>query len=89
MTYDQVKKIALLILICWFTLILSIPLIFILKDYSDYIESNRLKNQCREYELIGTIKNGNCACAEKIFPNFSHSYDWMDACAILEARNIK
>lgn len=45
------------------------------------------KYTCMQYEQSGAIPEGSCACTEKLFTNFSHSYDWMDACAILKSKN--
>jgi len=39
---------------------------------------------CLETERSGHIKPGSCQCASELFDDFSHSYDWMDACDILE-----
>lgn len=39
---------------------------------------------CLESERGGHIKPGSCQCASELFDDFSHSYDWMDACDILE-----
>lgn len=41
---------------------------------------------CRQYEEQGSIAPGSCSCAEKIYDTWDESYDWMDACAILESR---
>ena len=39
---------------------------------------------CLETERSGHIKPGSCQCASKLFDKFEESYDWMDACDILE-----
>lgn len=44
------------------------------------------ENNCRQYEAQGVIKPGSCDCSEKLFDHWSHSYDWMDACAIVESK---
>ena len=44
------------------------------------------EENCRMYERAGVIPVRSCSCSEQLFDRWSHSYDWMDACAILEAR---
>jgi len=45
-------------------------------------------DKCVESEAGGYIPKGSCECAKKLFPDFSHSYDWMDACDILNSRKL-
>lgn len=45
-----------------------------------------VKNLCYEYEDKGYIPRDSCSCAEKLHKNWAESYDWMDACAIVHAR---
>jgi len=40
---------------------------------------------CLDYELKGYIPVDSCACAQRLHADFSHSYDWMDACKIEKA----
>lgn len=47
---------------------------------------DQIKTQCLEYERDGYIPSNSCACTEILFPSWSVSYNWMDACEILEAR---
>lgn len=47
---------------------------------------NMLKEQCYSYERQGALKPGSCDCAERIYKTWEESYDWMDACMILQSR---
>jgi len=40
----------------------------------------REKQKCFEYERDNVIPKGSCQCAINYYKDFSHSYDWMDAC---------
>ena len=65
-----------------FGIISMVIIIFSSQDNAN----NQAKQTCIQYEHSGAIPAGSCACTEKLFTNFSHSYDWMDACAILKGR---
>ncbi len=67
--------------------ITAFKVIDFLMDISRAYADEQSRQKCMEYEMAGVIKRGSCACTEKLFDNFSHSYDWIDACAILEAKS--
>ena len=66
--------------------IISTSLIYLAYLLTTFIPKHDLMNTCLEYERVGSIQVGSCACAKELFPDFSKSYDWMDACDILESR---
>jgi hypothetical protein len=44
------------------------------------------KEKCEDYQRQGSLKVGTCDCVAKLYHDkWSESYDWIDACAILEA----
>lgn len=49
--------------------------------------SDMALSNCREDEVLGYLPKGSCKCAQELFPVFSQSYDWMDACKVLKSKN--
>ncbi len=63
-------------------------LLLAMKPVSGRISSGeREKDKCYEYEAQSIIPPGSCECSEKLFDDWSKSYDWIDACAILKEKN--
>ena len=58
------------------------------RSYPEIIasEDNVSRMHCEEYERLKVIPAGSCNCTDKLFDHFSHSYDWMDSCKILESK---
>ena len=68
----------------FFFLICLIPFC---RSYADIVAADALSRQhCEEYERSKIIPAGSCNCTDKLFDHFSYSYDWMDACKIVEAK---
>jgi len=44
------------------------------------------ENKCRTMEAEGHLPKNSCDCTEQIFNDWDHSYDWMDACEIMESK---
>lgn len=44
------------------------------------------KNLCYEYEAKGYLPANSCYCSTQLFDTWDKSYNWIDACEILEAR---
>lgn len=65
-------------------------LLFIFIYFVIYLFGTRINHeqvverQCRDYESQGVIPVNSCDCTEKLFDSWEKSYDWMDACKILE-----
>lgn len=66
-------------------LLLSLLLLRGLDWYAGKSATIAEKN-CRENEEAGYIPPGSCACSEQLFTSWDRSYNWMDACAIVEAK---
>lgn len=76
-------RIIILIAIC----ILLITILISTFHTTATAHEDTILNLCYQYETDGVIERGNCDCAKKLFPDFTHSYDWMDACHVLESKS--
>jgi hypothetical protein len=80
-----VKKILIGFFIIFIFLVMSFSLVFINIFNQSY--DQRTFKQCVEMEQKGYIEPGSCDCADRLFPDFNRSYDWMDACKIEQSMN--
>jgi len=64
----------------------SFILLAILKTRSLSDRSGITESNCRTMEAEGHLPKNSCDCTEQIFNDWDHSYDWMDACQIMESK---
>jgi hypothetical protein len=73
--------------------VLAIIIIIILALTSGIISANiklganSSERLCYEYEHRGYLPANSCYCSTQLFDSWDKSYNWIDACKVLEAKN--
>lgn len=81
--FTKIMKATIAIIIGSLTLVMTVAIFLRLLTLMP--KDNELE-KCQSYERAGVLDQGSCKCVEKLFPNdWGSSYDWKDACAIIEA----
>lgn len=75
------SKIEVIIIIAAILIFVSIVVAFVMIRLNSH---SRIEKLCLRYEEENTLPPNSCECAAKLYHNWEVSYDWMDACEILE-----